>query len=108
MVTKTHPFDPAELLDTAEAQEAYLAFALQDGDAAEIARALGVVARARGMTAVARDAGMGRESLYKALREGANPELATILKVIGALGLKLTVVPSAPRPAKRRRPAQAA
>jgi probable addiction module antidote protein len=68
---------------------AYLEAALEDGDAAVIAAALGDVARARGMTDVARKAGLGRESLYKALSPGGNPELSTILRVLKALGLRL-------------------
>jgi probable addiction module antidote protein len=87
--TRTLPWDAAEHLDSAEAAVAYLEMALGEGDATLFAAALGDVARARGMTEVARRAGLGRESLYKALSPGGNPELATILKVVAALGLKL-------------------
>lgn len=87
----TLPFDPAEYLDTEEAQLAYLDEAFGTGDAAFIARSIGVVARARGMTMVARQAGLARESLYKALGEDGNPEFGTILKVLGALGMGLSV-----------------
>jgi len=70
---------------------AYLEAALDEDDAAVVAAALGDIARARGMTHVARDAGLGRESLYKALSSGGNPEFATVLKVVRALGLRLHV-----------------
>lgn len=91
MPLKTEKLDIAELLDTPEAQAEFLSLALAEGDLAEITQALGIVARARGMTAVARDAGLGRESLYKALGEGGNPELGTVLRVVRALGLELSV-----------------
>lgn len=68
---------------------AYLEAALAEGDAALVAAALGDLARARGMTAVSRAAGLGRESLYKALSRDGNPELATVLRVVRALGLEL-------------------
>ena len=90
---KTHAFDSSEQLDTSEAQAEYLAAAFEDGDPEFVKHAIGVVARARGMTQIAKDAGLGRESLYKALREGGNPEFGTVLRVIRALGLKLTVEP---------------
>jgi probable addiction module antidote protein len=95
MAIKTRVFDAAAYLDDEEAIAEYLTAALETGDASFIADALGVVARAKGMTRVAEDAGLGRESLYKALREGANPELATALRVICALGLRLTAAPAA-------------
>lgn len=101
-MVKTYPFDVAELLDTPEAQADFLSEFISTGDPAEINHALGVVARARGMTEVARAAGLGRESLYKALRADGNPELATVLKVIEALGLRLSVVP-APAPRRARK-----
>lgn len=68
---------------------AYLDAALDDGDPAVIAASLGDVARAVGMTAVARDTGLARESLYKALSSNGNPELATVLKVLTAVGIRL-------------------
>jgi len=95
MAIKTRVFDAAVYLDDEEAIAEYLTAALETGDASFIADALGVVARAKGMTRIAEDAGLGRESLYKALREGANPELATVLRVIRALGLRLTATPAA-------------
>ena len=87
--TKTRPWDAAEHLQTGEDMAAYLEAALEQGDAALIAAALGDIARAKGMTDIAREAGLGRESLYKALSPEGNPEFATVLKVIRALGLKL-------------------
>lgn len=86
--TSVRPWDPAEHLATAEDMAAYLEAALEDGDSALVAAALGDIARAKGMTQVARDAGLGRESLYKALSPEGNPEFATILKVLTALGLR--------------------
>ncbi len=89
--TKTVPYDVAEQLRTPEEMAAYLDAWLTDApdDAAGIARALGDVARAKGMTQVARDSGLSRESLYKALSENGNPSFATVLKVAQALGLRL-------------------
>ena len=92
--TKTRVRDPAEHLVTEEDMAAYLEAALQEGDSALIAAALGDIARAKGMTQIARDAGLGRESLYKALSAEGNPEFATIMKVIAALGLQLHASPS--------------
>ena len=94
MPTKTAPLDLADLLKTPEDQAEFLRVAMEDGDLAEINHALGVIARARGMTEVARASGLGRESLYKALREDSRPEFGTILRVMKALGLKLTVEPA--------------
>jgi probable addiction module antidote protein len=74
---------------------AYLEAALEDGDPRVVAAALGDIARAKGMTQVARDTGLGRESLYKALSPDGNPELSTLLKVVAALGLQLRAVPAA-------------
>jgi probable addiction module antidote protein len=87
--TKTLPWDAAVQLETPEDIVLYLEAAFEEGDAALIAAALGDIARAKGMTDVARRAGLGRESLYKALSPNGNPELATVLKVMGALGLRL-------------------
>ena len=92
--TKTRVWHPAEHLVTEEDIAAYLEAALQEGDAALIAAALGDIARAKGMSQIARDAGLGRESLYKALSAEGNPEFATIMKVIAALGLQLHASPS--------------
>jgi probable addiction module antidote protein len=91
MPLETHPFDPASYLDSEEGIAAYMDEAMSTGDAAFIADALGVVARARGMSQVARDAGLSRESLYRALSPDGNPELSTVLRVVQALGLRLSV-----------------
>jgi probable addiction module antidote protein len=90
LLSMTRPFDAAEYLDSAEAIAAYLEVAFEDADPAVIADALGTVARAKGMTEVARKTGLSRESLYKALSAEGNPEFATILKVMRALDLKIT------------------
>jgi len=90
--TVTTPYDTAEYLKTEEHIALYFAACMEEAgdDAAFIAHALGDIARARGMTQLAKDTGLGRESLYKALSGEGNPSFATILKVIKALGLKLT------------------
>ena len=90
-VIVTHPWDAAEHLETEEDMVAYLDAALEDGDPAVIVAVVGDIARAKGMTQIASEAGLGRESLYKALSSSGNPEFATILKVVRALGLKFTV-----------------
>lgn len=87
--TRTRKWDPTEHLESNEDMVAYLEAALLEGDSSLVAAALGDIARARGMTEVARKAGLGRESLYKALSPEGNPEFATILKVVRALGLEL-------------------
>lgn len=93
--TKTTPFDSAEILDTPEAIAAYLGDAIASGNAAEFQDALNVVARARGMTEIAKLAGLGRENLYNALRPDAHPRFDTIQRVVSALGVRLTVQPVA-------------
>ena len=89
--TKTTRYDIAEHLRTPEEMAAYLEACLEeaDGNAAYIAKALGDIARAKGMAQVARDSGLSRESLYKALSGERSPDFDTILKVVEALGLKL-------------------
>ncbi|MGI8894132.1 MAG: addiction module antidote protein [Casimicrobiaceae bacterium] len=89
--TKIVPYDVAEQLRTPEEMAAYLDAWFEEApdDAAGIARALGDIARARGMTQVAHDAGLSRESLYKALSQNGNPSFATVLKVARALGVRL-------------------
>ena len=94
--TNTRPFDPAEYVDGDEGVAAYIEEALETNDPAFIADALGVVARARGMSRIAKDAGLSRESLYKALSAEGNPEFGTIVRVLQALGLRLSVQPVAP------------
>jgi probable addiction module antidote protein len=89
--TKTIPWDSAKHLKTDDDVAHYLEAVFEDGDPALIAHALGVVARAKGMSKIARAAGLGRESLYKALSPDGNPEFVTVLKVMRALGLKLKV-----------------
>ncbi len=88
---RTRVWDPARHLRTDAQRAAYLDAALAENDAAVLAAALGDIARARGMTLVARRAGLGRESLYKALSADGNPELATVMRVVDALGLRLRV-----------------
>ncbi len=92
--TVTTPWDPAEHLKSEEDMVAYLEAALEEGDSTLVAAALGDIARAKGMSQVAREAGLGRESLYKALSPEGNPEFATILKVVAALGLQLHAAPA--------------
>ena len=96
--TVTTRYDVAEHLRNPEEMAAYLEACIEeaDGDAAFIAKALGNIARAKGMAQVARDSGLSRESLYKALSGERSPGFDTILKVAGALGLKLHVEASQP------------
>jgi probable addiction module antidote protein len=94
MALKTRAFDPAHYLTTEESQNEYLQVTCEDGTPAEIAHALGVVARARGITDLARKTGLTRQALYKALSGEGNPEMATIAKVAGALGYRLSLVKS--------------
>ena len=87
---KTYPYDSADYLDSAEAIAVFLEDIFESEDPTLIAKALGTVARAKGMAEVARKTGLSRESLYKALSAEGNPEFATILKVMKALDMKLT------------------
>ncbi|MEP7455052.1 addiction module antidote protein [Phyllobacterium sp. SB3] len=89
---KVSPYDTAEHLDSEEMIEEYLMAVCEDGTASEIARALGSIAKARGVADLARKTGLTRQTLYKALSGQGNPELATISKVADALGLRLTLV----------------
>ena len=91
MALKTTKWDAADHLDTPEAIAAYLEAVFEDGDPALIAAALGDVARAKGMTKVAKQAGLTRASLYKALSADGRPEFATVLKVLQALGFRMTI-----------------
>lgn len=86
-------FDAADYLTTPERQADYLSQALEDGDDAEIRRALGAIARARGMTGLAEATAMNRQSLYVALSDQGNPAFSTVTKLVRAMGLKLTVQP---------------
>ena len=92
--TATKLWDPAKHFTTEADMASYLEAALEEGDPALIAAALGDIARAKGMTQIARDTGLGRESLYKALSPEGNPEFGTIMKVVTALGLQLHVSPA--------------
>lgn len=104
---KTYPFDEAVLLDTTESQTEYLKSIFESGDARLIATALGVVARARGMTQVAADAGITRAAIYKALSPQGDPRLSTLLGVARALGF--TIIPqAAAKPTTRRTTKKAA
>ena len=87
--TQTKPWDPAEHLETEEDMAAYLNIALEEGDLSLIMATIGDIARARRMTVVAQETGLGKESLYKFLSADGNPEFATVLKVVRALGLRL-------------------
>jgi probable addiction module antidote protein len=108
MALKTRKFDVAKFLETDQDVALYLSEALETGDAAYVAHALGAVARARGMAKVARLTGLGRESLYKALSGSGNPELATVLRVAKALGIELAARPLAHRTrAKAAKPKKA-
>ena len=89
--TKTSPYDSADYLDSPEAMTAYMEEALETDDPAFIAQALGTIARARGMSQIARKAGLSRESLYKALSTDGNPEFGTVIRVMQALGLKFSI-----------------
>ena len=93
MSLKTLPFDPAEFLDTPEAVTEYLAAAFEANDPAIIADAIGVAARAHGMTRLAKDADLSRQALYRALSATGRPELPTLVKVLRALGVRLAPVP---------------
>lgn len=86
---KLKAWDSAEHLKTEEEMALYLEACLEEGDPALIAHALGVIAKARGMSQLARDTGLSRESLYKALSGEGNPEFSTVMKVVKALGLRL-------------------
>jgi len=93
--TKTaRAFDAAEFLRTPRMMADFLSDAVESGDARVIAAALGAIARARGMTQLARETGLTREALYRALSENGNPEFSTVVKVVNALNLRLSVIPT--------------
>ena len=92
---KTRPYDSAEYLDTPEAIAEYLTDALEEDDPRFIAKAIGTAARARGMSEIAREAGVSRENLYRALSGDTKPEFDTIRRVLDALGVRLEVKPKA-------------
>ncbi|MCH8541984.1 MAG: putative addiction module antidote protein [Alcanivorax sp.] len=90
MKTRLTAFDPAEYLDSPEAIAEFLAAAFETRDGAYIASAIGVAARAKGMTDIARETGLARQSLYAALSEKGNPRLDTLIKVLSTLGVDLS------------------
>jgi probable addiction module antidote protein len=92
---KTKVFDTAEFLTTEKEIAAYLEEALAEGDPRLVVQALGTIAKVRGMTQIAKQTGLRRESLYKALSPEGNPEFNTVLKVVKALGIQLHAVPQA-------------
>jgi probable addiction module antidote protein len=94
MTVKIIPFDMVSELDSDAAIAEYLHQVFADGDSDEIVRALGYVARARGMAQLAKDSGLGRENLYNALKPGAKPRFDTVLRVVRALGVKLHAEPA--------------
>lgn len=91
MTIETKPWDAAEVLNTPADIAAYLDAWLEDGTPEELLRALSTVARARGMTELARQSGISREALYRALSESGNPTLDTLVRVLKALGVRLAV-----------------
>lgn len=93
-VSELPEFDMAEHLDSDEAIAEYLTLVIEENDPSELARALGIIARARGMSEIASASGIAREALYKALRPDAQPRFDTIQRVMTALGVKLTAVPA--------------
>lgn len=110
MTLKTTPFDAADYLATPEAIAAYLNDAIASGSAEEFIAAIGTVARVKGVSVIARNTGLGRESLYKALSGSSNPAFTTVNRVIASLGLRMAVEPAKrrPRAQPRRRAAQRA
>jgi probable addiction module antidote protein len=100
---KTTRFDAADYVNTEERQAAYIAAALETGDADFVRDALGIVARARGMAEIAKGAGLNRESLYRTLGKAGNPEFATVMRIVHALGLTLSARPV--RKSKKRKAA---
>lgn len=99
---KLKKWDVIDYLKSDKEMALYLEACLEEGDPALVIAALGDIARARGMAQLARDTGISREGLYKALSADGNPEFATVMKVIKALGLKLTAETAVPSPKKRR------
>ena len=92
-ISESPDFDPAEHLKDEADIAAYLTLVIEEGDSSELAHALGIVARARGMSEIAKASGLTREALYKALRPDAQPRFDTIAKVCGALGVRLVAQP---------------
>jgi probable addiction module antidote protein len=94
MAIKTYPFDPAKYLTTAQDCAYFLTDAFETNDPAQIADALGVVARARGMSEIAKKTGLRREGLYKMLSVQGNPEMATVCRILQAIGVRLVAEPA--------------
>nr|WP_137831446.1 addiction module antidote protein [Methylobacterium sp. L1A1] len=94
MALETRPYDTAEHLKTPEHIAAYLDAVLEDNDPALLAHALGVVARAQGMAEIAQETGRSREQLYRTLSEKGNPQLDTLMGVLKAMGLRLSIQPA--------------
>jgi len=101
MATKFSAFDAAEYLDSDEAIAAYLNEVIEEDDSDLFLSALSDIARARSMSRVAEDSGLGRESIYKALRPGAKPGFVTISKIMGALGVRVVAKPLKPKTKSR-------
>jgi probable addiction module antidote protein len=95
-MARTRAYDSAEYLDTPEAIAEYLTDALETADASFIAHAIGTAARARGMSEIAREAGVSRENLYRSLNGETKPEFDTIMRVLNALGVQLSAKPKMP------------
>ena len=93
MATAPLPFNPADYIKTDEDAAFFLSEAFATGDPSFIAEALGILGKLKGMTALARETGLSRESLYRSLSRTGNPELATLIKVAAALGLTLSAAP---------------
>lgn len=108
MAPRTTKFDIADYLESETDIAAYLSEVLELGDPAYFQHALGAVARAKGMAAIAKKTGLGRQSLYKALSESGNPEFSTVVKVLAAVGVKISAAPAAEKAGKSRRPRRAA
>jgi probable addiction module antidote protein len=105
MPLKTTLWDPSEHLDNDAIIAEYLAAAFEEGDPRLITAAIGNVAKAKGMTQIAKETGLSREGLYRTLSDDGNPELSTLMKVLRALGLQMSVQPATPagRPAAAKR-----
>jgi probable addiction module antidote protein len=106
MAIETFPYDTAEFLDTPERVAAYLKLVFEEGDPDEIKHALGVVARAKGMTKIANETGLTREALYKALHADGDPKLSTFLAVMRALGMRVVAKPARTKRGRIRKPPQ--
>jgi len=102
-MVKTTRFDAAGYLDSEERQVAYITAALESGNADFVRDALGVVAKARGTGEIGKNAGLNRDSMYKALGETGNPEFATVMRIVRTLGLTLSARPAATARAPKRR-----